>query len=65
MEQRLLTVKELANYLGVNPFSVYRWVEQQRLPHRRVDRLIRFDLREVEEFMRRRPTGNIHAEAGR
>jgi len=65
MEQRLLTVKELADYLGVNRFSVYRWVEQQRIPHRRVDRLIRFDLREVEEFMTRHPTEKIRAEAGR
>jgi excisionase family DNA binding protein len=65
MEQKLLTVKELAQYLGVNRFSVYRWVEQQKIPHRRVDRLIRFDLREVEEFMRRRPTVKIHAEDGR
>jgi len=65
MEPRLLTVKELANYLGVNRFSVYRWVAQKRIPHLRVDRLIRFDLREVEEFMKRRPTGEIRAEAGR
>lgn len=65
MEPRLLTVKELANYLGVNPFTVYRWVEQKKIPHRRVDWLIRFDLREVEDFMKRRPTGKIHAEAGR
>jgi excisionase family DNA binding protein len=65
MEQKLLTVKELANYLGVNRFSVYRWVEQQKIPHRRVGALIRFDPREVEEFMARRPTGKIHAEAGR
>jgi excisionase family DNA binding protein len=65
MEQKLLTVKELAQYLGVNRFSVYRWVRQQKIPHRRVDRLIRFDLREVEEFIRRRPTGKIHAEDGR
>jgi len=65
MEQRLLTVRELANYLGVNRFSVYRWVERQKIPHRRVGGLIRFDLREVDEFMTRRPTGKIHAEAGR
>ena len=57
MMERLLTVRELAEYLGVNPFSVYRWVAQHKIPHRRVDRAIRFDLREVDEFMKQRATG--------
>ena len=65
MMERLLTVRELAEYLGVNRFSVYRWVEQQKIPHRRVDRLIRFDLREVENFMKRRATTGFHVEPER
>jgi len=30
--QRLLSVKEVASYLGVSPCTVYRWVERQEIP---------------------------------
>jgi excisionase family DNA binding protein len=54
MEDRLLTVRELAAYVRVNPFSVYRWVAQKRIPHLRVGRTLRFRLEDIDEFMRER-----------
>jgi excisionase family DNA binding protein len=54
MGDRLLTVRELAEYVRVNPFTVYRWVEQNRIPHLRVGRTLRFRLEEINEFMRER-----------
>jgi excisionase family DNA binding protein len=54
MGDRLLTVRELAEYLRVNPFSVYRWVEQNRIPYLRVGRTLRFRLEDIDEFMRER-----------
>jgi len=54
MNDRLLTVRELAEYLRVNPFSVYRWIAKNRVPHLRVNRSIRFRLEDVERSMRER-----------
>jgi excisionase family DNA binding protein len=54
MEDRLLTIRELAEYLRVNPFTVYRWVAQKRIPHLRVGRTLRFRLDDINEFMRER-----------
>jgi excisionase family DNA binding protein len=54
MYDRLLTVRELAEYVRVNPFTVYRWVEQNRIPHLRVGRTLRFRLQDIDEFMRER-----------
>ena len=54
MNNRLLTVRELAEYVRVNPFSVYRWVAQKRIPHLRVGRTLRFRLDDIDEFMRER-----------
>jgi len=54
MEDRLLTIRELAEYLRVNPFTVYRWVAQKRIPHLRVGGTLRFRLDDIDEFMRER-----------
>lgn len=52
--ERTLTVRELADYLKVNPCTVYRWVEQGKVPHLRlVRRNIRFRLEEVEQHLQR------------
>ncbi len=54
MIEKLLTARELAEYLRVNEYSVYRWVAQNKIPHLRVDRALRFNLQDVEAVMRER-----------
>jgi excisionase family DNA binding protein len=42
-DERPLTVKEAAKFLGVSAQTVYLWVERKRIPHLRVmGRNIRF-----------------------
>jgi excisionase family DNA binding protein len=42
-EERPLTVRDAASYLGVSPQTVYLWVERKQIPHLRVmGRNIRF-----------------------
>lgn len=42
-EERPLTVRQAASYLGVSPQTVYLWVERKQIPHLRVmGRNIRF-----------------------
>ena len=50
-EERPLTVKEVAYYLGVSPQTVYLWVERKQIPHLRVmGRNIRFLRSDLEPF---------------
>jgi len=50
-EDRPLTVKEAAFYLGVSPQTVYLWVERKQIPHLRVmGRNIRFLRSDPETF---------------
>ncbi|MGC2333064.1 MAG: helix-turn-helix domain-containing protein [Candidatus Acidiferrales bacterium] len=50
-DERPLTVREAAKYLGVSPQTVYLWVERRAIPHLRVmGRNIRFLKSDLETF---------------
>jgi excisionase family DNA binding protein len=49
--QPLMTVKEVAAYLNVNPMTVYRAVETDTLPHLRLGRAIRFRREDVDAYL--------------
>ena len=50
-EERPLTVRDAASYLGVSPQTVYLWVERKQIPHLRVmGRNIRFLKSDLEPF---------------
>ena len=48
---RLLSVKEAADYMGVNPKTVYAWVAQGRLHCLRAGNRIRFRLCDLERWL--------------
>jgi excisionase family DNA binding protein len=51
VEERPLTVREAAKFLGVSPQTVYLWVERKQIPHLRVmGRNIRFLKSDLESF---------------
>ena len=50
--ERLLTVRDVAKLLKVNPATVYRLVEAGELPHVRVSNAIRFHAAAIAEFTR-------------
>ena len=47
MRDRLLTARELANYIGLSPATVLDKWERRELPGYRFGRAVRFDLEEV------------------
>ena len=49
--ERLLTIQEAAERLGVKPNTLYLWVSQKRIPHRKIGRLVRFRECDLEEFV--------------
>jgi len=52
MENRWLSLAEIATYLGVSKDSVYRWVEDCRMPAHKVGRQWKFKVKEVDAWVR-------------
>ena len=51
VEKGLLSVDELAVYLGVSRWSVYQWINQRRVPYVKIGRLVRFDKVEIKRWL--------------
>ena len=52
MEDRWMSVDEIAAHLGVSRDSVYRWIDNRGLPASKVGRLWKFKKDEVDEWVR-------------
>ena len=50
-DERWVGVDDVAAHLGVGRDSVYRWVDKRGLPARKVGRLLRFKLSEVDAWV--------------
>ncbi|MFC1599234.1 helix-turn-helix domain-containing protein [Candidatus Omnitrophota bacterium] len=51
MQRRYLGIKELSEYLGVKTRTVYSWISEQKIPYVKVGRLVRFELRKIDEWL--------------
>jgi len=54
MSEPLLTVKELAMWLRMSIFWVYKQVEKGSLPFHRVGKVLRFDPEEIRSYLNER-----------
>lgn len=52
MEDRWLSVEEIAEYLGVSKDTVYTWVSSKGMPGHRVGRFWKFKKVEVDDWVR-------------
>ena len=52
MEKRLLSIVEAAEWLGLSQSYLYKLVESDQIPHIRFGRAIRFDIKELEEWLK-------------
>ena len=52
MDDRWLSVEEIADYLGVSKDVVYSWVSTKGMPGHRVGRFWKFKRDEVDEWVR-------------
>ena len=52
MEDRWLSVDEIAAYLGIKRDTVYRWIAEKRMPAHRMGRLWKLRREEVDEWVR-------------
>jgi len=57
MPEPWVSVDEVAAHLGVAKDSVYRWIETKGLPARKLGRLWKFKISEVDEWVRQGGAG--------
>ncbi len=50
--RRLLDVEEVSHYTGLSVHTLYTMVSQRRIPYTKVGRLLRFDPRLLDEWLR-------------
>jgi excisionase family DNA binding protein len=52
VQDRWLSVDELAGYLGIKRDTVYKWITRRNLPAHKVGRLWKFRKEEVDAWVR-------------
>jgi len=52
MEERWLSVEEIAVHLGVSRDTVYRWIDSKGIPAHKLGRLWKFKASEVDEWVK-------------
>ncbi len=52
MEDRWLSVDEIAAYLGIKRDTVYKWIADKQMPDHKVGRLWKFRKEEVDEWVK-------------
>lgn len=50
-EDRWLSVEEIAEYLGINRDTVYKWIERKKMPAHKVGRLWKFKKSQIDRWV--------------
>jgi excisionase family DNA binding protein len=58
MDDRWLSVGEIAEYLGISKDTVYAWITNKGLPGHRIGRFWKFKRLEVDEWVHRGKAGD-------
>ncbi len=66
MDDRWLSVDEIAAYLGVKRDTVYKWIDRKRMPAHKAGRLWKFKMAEIDAWVRSGKAGQMeHEETAR
>jgi len=52
MTDRWLSVDEIAAHLGIKKDTVYKWVRTTDIPYHKVGKLLKFQIQEVDDWVR-------------
>lgn len=52
--KRLLNINEVSEYLRISIKTLYQWTSQRRIPHFKQGNMIRFDIEELNQFIKAR-----------
>ncbi len=53
MDKRLIDVQELSDMLGITINTAYSWASQRKIPSVKCGRLRKFDVQEIEKWIKR------------
>jgi len=65
MEDRWLSVDEIAAYLGIKRDTVYRWISKRNMPGHKIGRLWKFRKEEIDEWVRGGGASRISSDDGK
>lgn len=63
MAEPWLSASEIAQHLGVTQDTVYSWIAEKDMPSHRVGRLWKFQVSEIDEWVRRGGCANATDDA--
>lgn len=52
MDRRFVAIEDLAQYLSLTKGTLYVWVSQRRIPYLKMGGALRFDLKEIENWLK-------------
>ena len=58
MDERWLSVDEIAIHLGIKKDTVYKWISEERMPAHRMGRLWKFVKDEVDDWVKSGQAGD-------
>jgi len=65
IEDRWLSVDEIADYLGIKRDTVYKWISERKMPGHKIGRLWKFNKEEVNKWVRGEANEDITSERGK
>jgi len=60
VERRYLNINELSEYIGIPKGTLYVWVCQKRIPYVKISNLLRFDLRDIDGWVKARSVAEFN-----
>lgn len=58
--RQVMDAKQVADYLGVSPSTIYKWVEQRSIPFTKVGNLLRFPRWLIDQWLTEKATRPQH-----
>ena len=58
--QRLMTIKEVANYLRLSKVTVYKMTRQGKIPASKIGRQWRYNKAEIDSWVKQKSNSNHH-----
>ena len=53
IDERLLTIDEVANFLNINPMTIYSWVREGKIPAFKIGKVWRFQKSEIDKWLKK------------
>jgi len=57
--KQYLSVKELSQYMGISVHTIYLWIQLRKIPYHKIGKLVRFNLMEIEAWLKEKKVEEI------